>query len=173
MACDIAIGANRAKVCNNLQGGNEEFYFFNYIDNAFTVVAGQATAVAAGLTVAYKYVIQGDGNTFTQSSVTDTKVGTKVNTQTLVGQLKQINAPTNVELDKLASGTIAGVIKDRNGVYHWFAKDSVNVTATIEAVTGAARTDFNGYNVTLVAETLDLAPILDAATVTAFLAIVV
>ena len=172
MACDIAIGANRDKVCNNLQGGNEEFYFFNYIDDAFTVVAGEATTVNVGLTAAYKYVIQGDGNTFTQSSVTDAKVGTKVSTQTLVGQLKQVNAATNVELDKLASGTIAGVIKDRNGVYHWFAKDSVNVTSTIEAVTGGARTDFNGYNVTLVAETLELAPILDAATVTAFLALV-
>ena len=172
MACDIAIGANRAKVCNNLQGGNEEFYFFNYLEDAFTVVSGEATAVNAGLTTAYKYVIQGDGNTFTQSSVTDAKVGTKVNTQTLVGQLKQVDASTNVELDKLASGTIGGVVKDRNGKYHWFAKDSINVTSTIEAVTGGARADFNGYNVTLVAETLELAPILDSATVTAFLALV-
>ena len=173
MSCDIAIGANRLKVCNNLQGGNEEFYFFNYVDNAFTVASGEATALD-GLTgeTVYKYVIQGDGNTFTQSSVTDAKVGTKVNTQTLVGQLKQINAATNVELDKLASGTIGGVVKDRNGVYHWFAKDSINVTATIEAVTGGARTDFNGYNVKLVAETLELAPILDSDTVTAFLALV-
>ena len=170
MSCDIAIGANREKVCNNLQGGNREFYFFNYVEDAFTVTAGEATALdgLTGSTV-YKYVIQGDGNTFTQSSVTDAKVGTKVNTQTLVGQLKQIDASTNVELDKLASGQIGGVVKDRNGKYHWFAKDGVNVTATIEAVTGGASADFNGYNVTLVAETLELAPILDATTVTSFL----
>lgn len=171
MSCDIAIGANRDKVCNNLQGGNEEFYFFNYIEDAFTVTAGEATAINASLTTAYKYVIKGDGNTFTQSSVSDHKTGTKVNTQTLVGQLHSIDAATNVELDKLESGQIGGVVKDRNGKYHWFAKDSINVTSTIESVTGGARADFNGYNVTLVAETLELAPILDAATVTAFLAL--
>jgi len=170
--CDIAIGANRLKVCDNLQGGSREFYFFNYIDDAFTVTAGEATAINVGLTVAYKYVVQGDGNTFTQSSVTDKKTGTKVNTQTLVGQLKQINSETNIELDKLSSGEIAGVVKDYNGKYFWFAKDGVNVTSTIEAVTGGARTDFNGYNVTLVAETLELAPELDSATITAFLALV-
>ena len=173
MSCDIAIGANRGKVCNNTQGGTSEFYFFNYVDDAFTVTDGEATALdgLTGQTV-YKYVIEGDGNPFTQNSVTDAKTGTKVNTQTLVGQLKKIDASTNVELDKLASGQIAGVVKDRNGTYHWFAKDGVNVSSTVEAVTGGAKADFNGYNVTLVAETLELAPILDSATVTAFLALV-
>lgn len=172
MSCDIAIGLNRGKSCNNSQGGTEEFYFFNYIDDAFTVVDGEATALN-GLVAqtVYKYVIEGDGNPFTQSSVTDAKVGTKVNTQTLVGQLKRIDASTNIELDKFGSG-IGGVVKDRNGSYHWFAQDGVNVTSTIESVTGGARADFNGYNVTLVAETLDLAPILDSATVIEFLALV-
>ena len=173
MSCDLAIAANRTKPCDNTQGGTSEFYFFNYVDDAFTVTAGEATALSGlvGQTV-YKYEIEGDGNPFTQNSVTDKKVGTKVNTQTLVGQFISIDAATNVELDKLNSGKIAGVVKDRNGKYHWFAKDGVNVTATIESVTGGARTDFNGYNVTLVAETLELAPVLDSATVTAFLLLV-
>lgn len=171
--CDISIGANRGKVCNNLQGGVREFYFFNYVSDAFTVTNGIATALD-GLTgeTVYRYVIKGDGNTFTQSSVTDIKVGTKVNTQTLVGQLHQIDGATNVELDKMASGNIAGVVKDYNGKYYWFAKDGVNVTATIESVTGGARTDFNGYNVTLVAETLELAPVLDDTTKDAFLSLI-
>ncbi len=172
MSCDIAIGANRLRVCDNLQGGAREFYFFNYLENAFTVSAGKATAKNASLTTCYKYEVQGDGNTFTQSVAVDKKTGTKVNTQTLVGQLKEIEAETNVELDKLGVIQIGGVVKDYNGKYYWFAKDGVNVTATIEAVTGGARTDFNGYNVTLVAETLELAPELDSATITAFLATV-
>ena len=172
MACDTAIGANRLRVCDNLQGGSREFYFFNYLEDAFTVTAGKATAINVGLTEVYKYEVQGDGNTFTQSSLVDKKTGTKVNTQTLVGQLKQINAETNIELDKLGVAQIGGVVKDYNGKYLWFAKDGVNVTATIEAVTGGARTDFNGYNVTLVAETLELAPELDATTITNFLALV-
>lgn len=168
--CDIAAG--RAKTCDNLQGGVEELYFFNNIDDAFTVVANVCTAINAGLTATYKYVIQGDGNTLTESNVVDKKVGTKVNTQTLVSQLKQVNSATNVELDKLLAGDISAVYKDRNNQYRWIADKGFNVTSTAELVTGAARADFNGYNVTLVSETLDMAPSLDASTVTAFLALV-
>ena len=168
--CDIAAG--RAKTCDNLQGGVEELYFFNYIDDAFTVVANVCTAINVGLTDTYKYVIQGDGNTLTESNVSDKKVGTKVNTQTLVAQLKQVDSATNVELDALLAGEISAVYKDRNGQYRWIADKGFNVTSTAELVTGAARTDFNGYNVTLVAETLDMAPSLDETTVTAFLALV-
>lgn len=170
MSCDIAIGANRGKQCDNLQGGNTRIYFYNYIENAFTIASGVVTAINVALTVVYEYVVEGDGNTFTQSVVADKKTGTKVNTQTLVGQLKAINSASNIELDKLASANIGAVVKDRNGKFHLFAKDGINVTSTIEAVTGGASTDFNGYNVTLVAETLELAPILDSATATALLA---
>lgn len=173
MSCDIAIGANRGKVCNNNQGGVKNVYFFNFVDNAFTLTGRVATALdGLALATVYKYVVEGDGNTFTENSVTDAKVGTKVNTQTLVAQLKKVDSATNIELDKLASGQISGVIEDYSGNYRWFAEDSVNVTSTVEAVTGGARTDFTGYNVTLVAETLELAPTLDATTVTAFLALV-
>lgn len=173
MSCDIAIGANRGKACNNNQGGLKNIYFFNYVDTAFDLTARVATALngLVGETV-YKYVIEGDGNTFTENSVTDAKVGTKVNTQTLVAMLKKVDGATNVELDKLASGQISGVIEDYSGNLRWFAEDSVNVTSTIEAVSGGARVDFTGYNVTLVAETLELAPTLDASTKTAFLALV-
>jgi hypothetical protein len=173
MACDIAIGANRVQPCNNTQGGNEVFYPFNFVTDAFTVVDGIATALSASLTVAYKYEISGDGNTLTQSSVSDYKTGTSVVTQTLVNQLKQVDGATNIELTKLAQGNVSGVLKDRNGVFHWVGHENgFNVTRTVEAVSGGARSDFNGYNVTLVAENKALAPTLDAATVTAFLAIV-
>jgi hypothetical protein len=171
--CDIAIGANISEVCTNTNGGNEVFYPFNFIADAFTVVAGVATAMNEALTTAYNYTIDGDGNTLTQSKVSDFKTGTSVVTQTLVNQLKQVTGATNVELDKVAEGKISGVLKDNNGVYHWVGHENgFNVTRTVEAISGGARTDFNGYNVTLVAENKAFAPTLDAATVTAFLAIV-
>ena len=166
------ISAGRLKTDDFLQGGVREIYFFNFLDDAFTVSANVATGINASLTACYKYAIQGDGNTFTESVVTDKKTGTKVNTQTLVAQLKQINSATNVELDVLLQTDVSAVYKDYNGQYRWVAKNAFNVTSTAEAVSGGARTDFNGYNVTLVSETLDLAPSLDESTVTAFLALV-
>lgn len=174
MACDIAIGANREKVCTTSQGGNEVFYPYNFIADAFTVVDGVATAMDAALTTAYQYTIEGDGNTFTDSLAADFKTGTSVYTQTLVMQLKQVESATSLELERAAQGNISGILKDRNGVYHWVGhENSFNVTRTVEAVSGGARTDFNGYNVTFVAENKAKAPTLDTATVAAFLAIVV
>jgi hypothetical protein len=173
MACDISIGANRVQPCTSTNGGNEVFYPFNFINDAFTVVGGIATAMNAALTVAYNYDIAGDGNTLTQSSVSDYKTGTSVVTQTVVNQLKKVDGASNFELTKLSQGKNSGILKDRNGVYHWVGHENgFNVTRTIEAVSGGARADFNGYNVTLVAENKVLAPTLDAATITAFLAIV-
>lgn len=173
MSCDIAIGANRGKQCDNTQGGYKNLYFFNYVDDAFTLTSRVATALS-GLTgeTVYKYEIEGDGNTFTEDSVTDKKIGTKVNTQTLVAQLKKIDAVTNVELDKLSKGKMSAVIEDYNGTFQWIAEDSFNVTMTVQKVSGGARNEFNGYNVTAVAETLDSAPTLDASTATAFVALV-
>ena len=166
------ITSGRVRKYDNLQGGVREIYFFNYLDDAFTVAANVATAMNAGLTAAYKYVIQGDGNTLQESAVSDKKIGTKVNTQTLVTQLKQINSATNVQLDLMLEGQNSAVIKDWNNQYRWVAPNGFNVTSTAESVTGGTRTDFNGYNVTLISETKDLAPILDSSTVTAFLAVV-
>lgn len=172
MSCDISAG--RLRTCDNLQGGIEEIYFFNYIDNAFTVVANIATALNLGAGESfYKYEIQGDGNTLTESNVADKKTGNKVNTLTLVTQLKQVNSASNVELDKLLEGRNSAVYRDSNDQYRWVAIKGFNVTSTAELVTGGAKTDFNGYNVTLVAEQKGYSPSLDAATVTAMLAKVV
>jgi len=166
------IAAGRLRTDDNLQGGVEEIYFFNYVAGAFTVTANVATAIDSGLTAVYKYEIQGDGNTFTESNVVDKKTGTSVNTQTLVAQLKQVNSATNVELDKLLQGRNSAVYKDSNDQYRWIALKGFNVTSTGELVTGGARADFNGYNVTLVAEQKGYSPSLDASTVTALLALV-
>lgn len=170
MSCDISAG--RARACDNLQGGVEEIFFFNYVADAFTVSENVASAINAALTVVYKYEIQGDGNTLTESNLADKKTGNKVNTVTLVSQLKQINSATNVELDKLLEGKVSAVYKDFNDQYRFVAVKGFNVTSTAELVTGGARADFNGYNVTLVAEQKGFSPSLDEATVTAFLALV-
>lgn len=171
--CDIAIGANLDDNCTNGQGGVEEFYPFNFVADAFTLTNGVATAMNVGLTTSYKYVSNSDANTFTDVLVSDKKTGNSVATQTLVYQLFKVKGLTNVELTKLAQGKMSGILKDNAGVYHWVGHENgFNVSAQVEAITGGAKTDVNGYNVTLISENKTLAPTLDSATVTAFLATV-
>lgn len=169
MACDITSG--RAKVCKDSIGGNSKLYMFNYLEDAFTITGGLATAINPSLTDVFEYELEGDGNTLVQNMVSDRQTGTTVNTQTLTVVLKQMDATTSAEMNIVAKGYPMAVVKDRNGKYHAIGLQD-GIDFTVDAVTGGAKTDLNGYTLTGVATTGSLAPILDPATITAFLALV-
>ena len=169
MACDITSG--RAKVCKDGLGGQTNLYLYNSIEDPFTVTSGAATAVNAGLTEVFKYVLEGDGNTLEQSMVGDRLTGTRVNTQTLTTVLKKMDAATNAEFNLMVAGYPQAVVEDRNGNLHAIGSDD-GIDFTVVGTTGGAKTDLNGYTLTGIATTGELAPILDSATVTAFKALV-
>jgi len=171
MACTSDITSGRTKNCKDSSGGSRELYLFNYVEDPFTIVAGEATGINPLLTVVYKYEIEGDGNTLVENFIAERQNGTAVNTQTATIVLKKQDATTSDQLDKLAKGYTQAVIKDRNGVYHAIGIED-GLDATIDATTGGARTDLNGYTLTLTSQTGDFSPKLDSATVTAFLALV-
>ena len=165
MACDITIGRGRA--CKDGLGGNSTLYLYNELADAFTVLDGEATAMNVLLTAAFAFPLEGDGNTLEQSMVSDRNTGTKVNTQTLTVMLKNMDAATSAEFNLLAAGYPQAVVVDRNGNHHAIGLDD-GIDFTVLASTGGAKTDMNGYTLTGVATTTDIAPILDDATVTAF-----
>ena len=103
--------------------------------------------------------------------VSDRNTGTKVNTQTLTVMLKNMDAATSAEFNLLAAGYPQAVVVDRNGNHHAIGLDD-GIDFTVLASTGGAKTDMNGYTLTGVATTTDIAPLLDEATVTAFEGIV-
>tara|TARA_R110002020_G_scaffold110866_6_gene256146 strand:+ start:2748 stop:3272 length:525 start_codon:yes stop_codon:yes gene_type:complete len=170
--CDITNGID--KRCNSGQGGNAELYLFNFEPDQFTIVDGEATAVNANLTEVWSFYIKGDGNTLSAPLLVDAKLGSSVCTQTLVAQFNGTSAPKSNQLTMAAQGHAGAVLKDRDGNYHLLGHEvGFNVSTTIEEVTGGARGDFYGYNGTFIGETKILPPKLDAATATAFLALVV
>lgn len=170
MSCsDITSGV--AKVCKGNLGGAKKIYLFNYLEDPFTIVAGEATAVNILLTAAYEFDIVGDGNTLVQNVVSDRNSFTTVNTQTLTFLLGKIDATKNATLNLLTAGFPMAVVVDRNDNYHAIGIDD-GIDFTNDSATGGAKTDFNGYTLTGVSTTSALAPILDSATVTAFLALV-
>ena len=169
MACDITIGRDRA--CKDGLGGNSTLYLYNELADAFTVLGGEATAMNVLLTAAFAFPLEGDGNTLEQSMVSDRNTGTKVNTQTLTVMLKNMDAATSAEFNLLAAGYPQAVVVDRNGNHHAIGLDD-GIDFTVLASTGGAKTDMNGYTLTGVATTTDIAPLLDEATITAFEGIV-
>jgi hypothetical protein len=169
MACDITAG--RVKQCKSSLGGLGKLYLFNFVEDPFTVVAGEATGVNPLLTVAYEYELEGDGNNVAETLVSDRNNGTSVNTQTSTIVLKGIDATTSAQMNLLAYGFPMAVVKDRNGIYHAIGIDD-GIDFTVAQTSGGAKTELNGYTLTGVSTTGSLSPKLDSATITAFLALV-
>ena len=169
MACDITAG--RAKPCKDGLGGVSKLYLYNYIEDPFTVTAGEATAMNVLLTAAYEYDLVGDGQVLDENMVSDRNNGTVLNTQTITAILQKIDATTSAELNLVAAGYPQAVVLTNDGNYHAVGiTDGIDFT-TVEN-TGAAKGDLNGYTLTGVSTEQLLSPILDSATVTAFLLVV-
>lgn len=170
MACDITSG--RIKPCKNLMSGTSKVFFINYVENPFTVVNGEATAINPLITEVFQYDLTGEANSLAQSMVSDRTPGTTVNTITLTLALQRLSKEDNHQFNLLAYGYPIAVVKDRNDLYHAVGI-SEGVDFTVAPTTGAAKADFNGYNLTGTAMEGALAPILNADTVEAMLALVV
>lgn len=168
--CDITAG--REKVCKSSLGGNSNLFLFNFLEDPFTIVAGECTAVNIALTEVFQYALEGDLNTLVEDMVTDRNTGTTVNTQTTTASLKQIDAATSLEMNLLAKGYPMAVVQDRNGNYHAIGIDD-GIDFNVNQSTGGVKTDLNGYTLVGTSTTGGLSPKLDAATITAFLALVV
>jgi hypothetical protein len=169
MACDINTG--RGRKCRNKLGGNGKLYIFNYVEDPFTYAAGVATAINVALTTVFEFDLVGDNNTLVQDLVPNRSGGTSVCTQTLNIDLYEIDAATSAQLSLLTYGFAQAVVKDRNGLYHALGVLD-GMDWTVNEQTGGAKADMYGYKLTATAETKELAPKLDGATTTAFLALV-
>ena len=165
------ITSSRGKVCKDGLGGQSTLYLYNSLEDAFTVTAGEATDMNVALTSAYAFPLEGDGNTLEQNMVGDRNTGTRVNTQTLTIVLKNMDAATNAEFNLLAAGYPQAVVVDRNGNYIALGLDD-GIDFTVVSSTGGAKTDLNGYTLTGVSTTGELAPHLDDSTILEFAAVV-
>lgn len=168
--CDLTKG--RARVCKDGLGGNSRVYLFNFVEDPFTILNGEATAINILIAQVFEYELEGDGNSLIESIVGDRNTGTAVNTQTLVALIKKQDAATSLEFNFLAKNFPQAVVKDRNGVFHAIGLTE-GIDFTIEATTGAAHAEFNGYTVTGVSFEGDLSPKLDTATIAALLLLIV
>ena len=166
--CDIAAG--RSKPCKTHLGGVQKLYLFNYLEDPFTVLAGEATAMNVALTENFEYDLVGDGQVLTESKPSDRSAGTSINTQTITAILQGLDKDTSNELNAVTEGYPQAVIKTRDGNYHAVGiTDGIDIS--VEETSGATQAEFSGYTLTGVSIEKNLSPILDSATVTAFLAV--
>jgi len=169
MACVLTSG--RTEPCRDAIGGLKAAYFLDYVDDAFTIVAGEATAIDVGVTEVFKYELLADGNTLVETFTADKNNGTSIYEQVLTLALKKQDKETANELALIVKARPIAVVQFRDGTYKIVGIDDGTV-ATGDIQSGGAKADFNGYNLTLTATEVLPAPTLDATTVTALQALV-
>lgn len=169
MACVLTSG--RTEPCKDSIGGIKAAYAIDYIEDSFTIVAGEATAINAGVTVTYKYILNHTENTLTETPTADNDTGTTTHEQALVMSLKKQTKESANEIHLLLKSRPIWVIQDRMGNYK-VVGISDGTTGTGEVQSGGAKNSFNGYNLTFTAMETEPSPYLDSATVTAFIALV-
>ena len=146
-------------------------YLIDYVEDSFTVTNGEATAINVAVTVAYKYELLNDGNTFVENITQDINAGTSTYEQVLTVALKKQTKASAQELALVVKARPVVVVQDRQGNYLVCGiSDGTSNSGDINS--GGAKADFNGYNLTFTAIETSPAPYLDSATVTAFLGIV-
>jgi len=170
MACALTTG--RAEPCLDAVGGLKAIYFFDRIDDPFTISAGnEATAMNVSLTAAFEFDLKSDNNNFEEVGTADKNTGTYTVEQTATFSLKKQDKDTANEINLLAKAQPGCVIKFRDGSFRAVGiTDGVVISGT--GVSGGAKGEFNGYNLTATATEVALAPKLDSATVTAFEAVI-
>ena len=169
MACVLTSG--RTEPCKDSIGGLKNVYFLDFIEDAFTVAAGEATAIDAAVTEVFKYELLNDGNTFIETFTADQNAGTSIYEQVLTLALKKQTLASANELDLLVKGRPIVVVEDRM-VNYKVAGISDGTVITGDLQSGGAKAEFNGINLTVTATETSPAPYLDSATETAFLALV-
>ena len=169
MACVLTSG--RTEPCRDAVGGLKAVYFADFLEDAFTIAAGEVTAIDAGLTEVFKYELLADGNTLVETFTADQNNGTSIYEQVLTLALKKQDKDTANELALIVKARPLVVVQFRDGTYKAVGVSDGTV-ATGDIQSGGAKADFNGYNLTLTATEVLPAPTLDSATVTALLAVV-
>jgi len=169
MACVLTTG--RAEPCKDAIGGFKTAYAVDLLEDAFTITSGEATAMNVALTVAYQFDLNATGNTLNETPTADNNAGTTTYAQELALSLKKQTKASANEIHLLLKARPIWVVKDRMGNYK-VVGISDGTTGTGETLSGGAKEEFNGYNLTFSATETEPAPYLDAATVTALKALV-
>lgn len=163
MACSSTL-AGRGLNCKDALGGIRKIFLVDFAegmwaDIASGAVAGLATGVSATAMKTYD-MVKGTGS-LTQTVTSDIVAGTVVFDQVVSVQFNKLEAADVTELQNLAKGRFACVVRDNNDnffvVGHKFGSEVTGGTV----ITGQALGDNSGFTLELSAQDIAPAPFLD------------
>ena len=149
--------------CEPNPGGVSEIILTNFADitalgltggtgNELSLVVGITGPAGATAGFFFKYIFRRNTASFQEDLTKDLSTGSLFYTQTGTIVLDKIEKSKRDELMLLDSSLVTVIAKHSNGTYWMYgATDGMYVTTNVSG-TGTAKTDQNGYTITLIAE---------------------
>lgn len=129
---------------------------------------GVVSSLPGGTASFYRYELKNTGNTYTEEIAADGEARTTVYNGTLNVVLQKLDIDTRNEIKMLALGELVVFLEHNNGdIYVMGAEFGAQVTGG-STVTGGARTDMAGYNLTITSSENEPYLTLDATAKTAY-----
>lgn len=157
MACNQTLNG-LVRDCAPSMGGIVEALAINkeYISEV-TAAEGKVTAItlAEGEKMKAYYFARNTGS-MTSTYTLQPDTGVRYVTTDLVLQFNRMETSKRVEITALAQNELALIVKDANGKYWLLGKDEPVMATAGEGVSGTARSDRNGYSITLQDTSLEM-----------------
>lgn len=157
MACNQTLNG-LVRDCSPSMGGIVEVLAINreYM-LAVTAAEGKVTdiSLAEGEKMKAYYFARNTGS-MTSTYTLDPATGVRYVTTDLALQFNRMETAKRIEITALAQNELALVVKDANGKYWLLGKDEPVMATAGEGMTGTARSDRNGYGITLQDTSLEM-----------------
>ena len=166
MACSQTL-AGLTRDCTPSMGGIVEVYLANRADiTAVTVTSGVITAITKDTGKKfYKYTFARNTGSLSSNYTIDDTTGAKFVVSDLLMVFNRMETAKRLEISALAQAELVAVVGDANGKYWYLGYDEPLVISAGDGLTGTARSDRNGYSITLQDNSAEMPMEVDSTTV--------
>ena len=150
MACSQTL-AGLANDCAANMGGIKEVYLANKADvSAITVTTNKITAITMVSSAKFKkYSFRPNTSSMSSNYQVNQENGVAYVQTDLVMVFNRMETTKRVEVVAMAQGELIALVRDCNGLLWLLGEENPLILSAGDGLTGTARTDRNGYSVTL------------------------
>ena len=150
MACSQTLSGLTNDCAANM-GGIVEVYLANKGDvSAVTVTSDKVTAITMVSSAKFKkYYFRPNTSSMSSNYQVNAENGVAYVQTDLLMVFNRMETTKRVEVVAMAQGELCAIVKDANGVYWLLGEEAPMLLSAGDGLTGTARSDRNGYSVTL------------------------
>lgn len=150
MSCSQTL-AGIARDCASNMGGIKRVLLANRADvSVITVTSNKVTAITMETGKKfYEYALRAGTSSMTSNWQVNRENGVKYVQTDLQMVFNRMETPKRVEVEAMAAGDLVGIVEDNNGAYWMLGRENPLELSAGDGPTGTARSDRNGYSVTL------------------------